>query len=82
MIKSLIYYALSKLSSIFFSFYSVHILTNNLSLKEYGQLDIFLVTIGLLGLLLNLGISSAINRELNLFDRQVGDVFVNSLLFL
>lgn len=81
MIKSLIYYALSKLSSIFFSFYSVHILTNNLSLKEYGQLDIFLVTIGLLGLLLNLGISSAINRELNLFDRQVGDVFVNSLLF-
>ena len=81
MIKSIYYYAITKLSLIFFSFYSVHLLTNYLSLSEYGQLDLFLVTISLIGIALNLGISSAINRELNLFDRDIGDVFTNSLLF-
>ena len=81
MIKSLYYYALTKFSQIFFSFFSIHLLTNSLSLSEYGQLDIFLVTISLLGIVLNLGISSAINRELNLFDRKIEDVLTNSLLF-
>jgi len=81
MIKTLYYYAITKFSLIFFSLYTISILTNNLSLVEYGELDLLIVTITLLGVILNLGISSAINRELNLFNRKIGDVFTNSLLF-
>lgn len=79
--NDLIYYGLAKVISIILSLFTIKILSSNLTVTKFGEVDLYLISISLISIVIGFGINSAINRELNLFDRKIADVITSSMVF-
>lgn len=81
-VKDTLYYGLAKIFSILLSLVTIKLLSTNLTVAEFGEIDLYIISISLISILVGFGINSAINRELNLFERKVEDIVTSSTLFL
>lgn len=80
-IKDTLYYGLAKVFSIIISLFTIKLLSTNLSIEKFGEVDLYLISISLVSIIIGFGINSAVNRELNLFQRKVEDVIASSIVF-
>jgi O-antigen/teichoic acid export membrane protein len=81
-IKDTLYYGLAKIFSILLSLLTIKLLATNLSVEKFGEVDLYLISISLVSIITGFGINSAVNRELNLFERKIEDVITSSMGFL